>query len=333
MTTKVDQNTADQNTMQPRLRALATNPILIATVLAALLIIIGELVSPGFGRPGQIVSMLQVSSFLGIIAIGQTIVILSGGEGIDLSVGKVATFAAIIASRTMQGDNANLVKGIALALVVAAIIGLVNGLGVTMLGIPPFVMTLGMLGVVHGLIMVYTRGVADGRAAPALVSLVGGNVAFGIPGVLFLWLALAILVTWMLRRTKPGWSLYAVGTNRRAAELSGVRVRRTVIGAYIASSVFAAIGGIIMVGYTQTVFLNLADQLTLPSIAAVVIGGTLIAGGVGGYIGSAIGSVVLTVLTSLLTTLRMAESTRTVTSGVVLVALLALYGRGKRLRS
>lgn len=320
-------------TTRPTLKALARNPILIATVLAGLLIIIGEIVSPGFGRPGQIVSMLQVASFLGIIAIGQTIVILSGGEGIDLSVGKVATFAAIIASRTMQGDNANLLRGVLIALAVAAVIGLVNGLGITMLGIPPFVMTLGMLGVVHGLIMVYTRGVADGRAAPGLVSLVGGNVFAGIPGVLFLWLGLTVLVTWMLRRTKPGWQLYAVGTNRRAAELSGVRVKRTVIGAYVAAAIFAALGGIVMVGYTQTVFLNLADQLTLPSVAAVIIGGTLIAGGVGGYVGSAIGSVVLTVLTSLLTTLRMAESSRTVISGVVLIVLLAMYGRGKRLRS
>lgn len=309
------------------------NPIVIAAGLAIALIAIGQVISPGFGSYGQIISMLRVASFLGIIAIGQTIVIISGGEGIDLSVGKVATFAAIVASRTMMGDNANMLKGILLALGAAAVIGLVNGLAIVYLHIPPFVMTLGMLGVVHGLILAYTGGVADGRAAPALTALVNGQVFAGIPGVLFVWAALAIGVTWLLRRTKAGWDLYAVGTNRTAAQLSGIRVNRTVIGAYVASAVFAGLGGIFMVGYTQTVFLNLADNLTLPTIAAVIIGGTLISGGYGTYIGSAIGAVVLTVLTSLLTTLRMPESSRTVVNGVVLVALLALYGRGRRLRS
>ncbi|HZK04984.1 MAG TPA: ABC transporter permease, partial [Actinomycetaceae bacterium] len=273
------------------------------------------------------------ASFLGFIAVGQTIVILSGGAGIDLSVGKVATFAAIIASRTMQGDNANAVEGIVLALLAAAAIGLFNGLGVVYLRITPFVMTLGMMGVVHGLILAYTRGVADGRAAPGLVSLVNGRLFANLPGVLLIWVVVAVLVTLLLRRTKPGWDLYAVGTNPQAAALSGVRVNRTVVGAYVASAFFAALGGIFMVGYTQTVFLNLADDLAMPSIAAVIIGGTLLSGGVGGYLGSAIGAIVLTVLTNLLTTLRIEEASRIVINGVVLIVLLAIYGRGRKLRS
>lgn len=317
----------------PTWRALIKNPIIIAGVLAIVLVIVGEIFSPGFGSYDQIMAMLRTASFLGFIAVGQTIVILSGGEGIDLSVGKVATFGAIIASRTMHGDNSQFLKGVALALVVAAGIGLVNGLGIVGLRIPPFVMTLGMLGVVHGLILVYTGGYADGRAAPFLVELVNGRLLFGIPGVIFLWILVAAGVTFLLRRTEFGWNLYAVGTNREAAKLSGVRVGRTVILAYVASAVFAALGGIFMVGYTQTVFLSLADNLTLPSIAAVIIGGTLISGGVGTYLGSAIGAVVLTVLTNLLTSLRMAESSRTVVQGIVLIILLALYGRGRKLRS
>lgn len=322
-----------QSVVTARLASAARNPIVIAGFLAVLLVVVGDLISPGFGSYGQVVSMLRLSSFLGLIAIGQTIVILSGGEGIDMSVGKVATFAAIVASRTMQGDDANFLSGILLALLVAGAIGLVNGIGVTYLRIPPFVMTLGMMGVVHGLILAYTQGVADGRAAPLLVSVVSGQLFAGIPGVLVLWLLLTIGVTLLLRRTKPGWHLYAVGTNRRAAALSGIRVTRTVIGAYVASALFAALGGILMVGYTQTVFLNLADNMTLPSIAAVIIGGTLISGGVGGYVGSALGAIVLTVLTNLLTTLNMDSSTRTVINGAILIALLAVYGRGRRLRS
>lgn len=309
------------------------DPIVIAALIAVLLVVVGGILRPGFAAPGQIVDMLRVASFLGIIAIGQTIVVLSGGEGIDLSVGTVATLGAILASRTMAGDDAMIVPGVLLALGVAVLIGLVNGLGIVLLRIPPFVMTLGMLGVVGGLILVVTGGRADGRAAPALVSLVNGRDVLGLPGILVVWLVLGIAVTLVLRRTVFGARLYAIGTSREAARLSGVPVRRTTVSAYVLSSLFAALGGIAMVGYSQQVFLNLADDLTLPSIAAVVIGGTLVAGGVGGYLGSAIGAIVLTVLTSLLTTLAMPEWARTVVQGVVLIALLAVYGRQRRLRA
>lgn len=316
-----------------RVITVLRDPVVIATAIAIVLVVIGGLVKPGFASGDQIVNMLRVASFLGFIAIGQTLVILSGGEGIDLSVGTVATLGAILASRTMSGSDAMLVPGVLLALTVAAAIGLVNGLGIVFLKIPPFVMTLGMLGVVGGLILVVTGGVADGRAAPALVQLVNGRFLFGIPGILIVWAVLAILVTLLLRNTVFGRQLYAVGASREAARLSGVPVRRVLLSTYVLSSVFAALGGIAMVGYSQQVFLNLANDLTLPSIAAVIIGGTLVAGGVGGYLGSAVGAIVLTVLTSLLTTLNMPEWARIVMQGIVLIALLTVYGRQRRLRA
>ncbi|SDR66228.1 ABC transporter permease [Agrococcus carbonis] len=316
-----------------RAARLLRDPVVIAALIAVLLVVIGGVLKPGFAAPDQIVNMLRVASFLGIIAIGQTIVVLSGGEGIDLSVGVTATLAAILASRTMNGSDALLVPGVLLAIGVAALIGLTNGLGIVLLRIPPFVMTLGMLGVVSGLVLVVTGGVADGRAAPALVQLVNGRDVLGVPGILLVWAVLAVLVTLLLRRTTFGAQLYAVGSSREASRLSGVPVGRTLVVAYVLCSVFAALGGIAMVGYSQQVFLSLADDLTLPSIAAVIIGGTLVSGGVGGYLGSAIGAIVLTVLTSLLTTLSMPEWARTVVQGVVLIALLAVYGRQRRLRA
>lgn len=317
----------------PVVKTLITNPIIVASLVAIALLIAGQVVSPGFGAYGQIINMLRVASFLGIIALGQTIVILAGGEGIDLSVGSVATFAAIIGSRVMEGSDSNIVQGICIPLVVVAVVGLLSGLGIVYLKIPPFVMTLGMTGVVQGLILAYTGGNAGGRAAPALTNIVNGNLLFSIPGVLLIWVLLIVLVTFVLRRTTPGWSLYAVGTNRTAAGLSGVAVSRTVVGSYVASAVFAGIGGLLLLGYTESVFLNLANSYTLPSVAAVVIGGTMVSGGIGGYIGSAIGAVVLTVLTSLLTTMNLPDSNRTIINGVVLLALLALYGRQKKLRA
>lgn len=319
--------------MRQRLLRIARGPVVIAAVIAVGLVVIGGILRPGFADPEQVVSMLRIASFLGIIAIGQTIVVLSGGEGIDLSVGTVATLSAIIAARVMDGANAGALGGVLLAVGVAAAIGLVNGLGVVFLRIPPFVMTLGMMGVVSGLILVVTGGVADGRAAPVLIDLVSGRGVFGVPGIVLLWIGLTAAVVLLLRRTAYGWSLHAVGANREAARLSGVPVARTRVLAYVLCSAFAAIGGIAMLGYTQTVFLSLADGQMMPSIAAVIIGGTLVSGGVGGVLGTGVGAVVLTVLNSLLTTLTIPESTRTVVNGLVLIVLLAVYGRQRRLRA
>lgn len=312
---------------------LVRNPLVIAGTIAVLLVIVGQLISPGFGSYGQIVSMLRVASFLGIIAIGQTIVILSGRAGIDLSVGAVATFGAIIGARIMQGDNANLLAGILVPIAVGGTIGAVNAAGILWLRIPPFVMTLGMMGVVGGAILAYTGGVAAGRSAPFLTSLVNDRWLLNAPGVIYVWIVLTVLVTIVLRRTSAGWHLYAVGAGLPAARLSGVPVQRTVLGAYVASGAFAAVGGLMLLGYTESVFLNLANNYTLPSVAAVIIGGTLASGGIGGYVGSAIGAVVLTVLTSLLTTMNMPESWRIIINGVVLLVLLAAYGRQRRLRA
>ncbi len=323
----------DSTTRNHTWMGVLRNPALIAAIITIVLIVVGQIVSPGFGSYGQVTSMLRVASFLGFIAIGQTIVILTGGDGIDLSVGKVATFAAIIASKLMDGTDQGLFFAILIPLAVGAALGLVNGLGILWLRIPPFVMTLGMMGVVQGLILVYTQGKAGGRSAPALTALVNGRWLFNLPGVLFLWIITIVLVTLLLRRTSIGWAIYAVGANRTAARLSGIPVTRTVLFAYAASGFFAAVGGIMLLGYTETVFLNLADDYTLRSVAAVVIGGTIVSGGIGGYVGSAVGAVLLTVLSSFLTTINMPESGRIVINGLVLIILLAAYGRQRKLRA
>jgi ribose transport system permease protein len=124
------------------------HPAGIAALIAVAMFVVGELVSPGFAGYGQILNVLRVAAFLGIVAAGQTLVIVSGGEGVDLSVGKVATFAAIIAARTIDGSNELLLPGLALALGACAVVGLMNGVGVAYLRIPPLVMTLGMVAVV-----------------------------------------------------------------------------------------------------------------------------------------------------------------------------------------
>lgn len=315
---------------------LTAHPVVLAGAVAVALWAAAAVISPGFASYGQVLNLLMLSSFLGVIAIGQTIVILSGAGGIDLSVGAVATLAAIVASRVMLGSDANLAAGIVAALAAGACVGLVNGLGVTLFRVPPLVMTLGMIGVVQGAIRLYTGGQPKGSVSPALRRLVVGDAFLGVPGVLVLWVVLTVAVLWLLRRSTFGWRLYTLGANRTTASMSGVRVPRMLVGVYTLSGLFAGVGGLLLLGYTQSVFLRLADSYMLPSIAAVVIGGTALIGGVGGYLGTAVGAVLLTVLESFLDILQLGESgsdaPRQIIYGAVLLVVLSVYGRGRRLR-
>jgi ribose transport system permease protein len=220
-----------------------------------------------------------------------------------------------------------------IALLVGLSIGALNGLGVTLLRIPPLVMTLAMSGVVQGLILGVTQGNIIGSATPLMISLVSSPSVLGIPGVILIWLLLGVVMWFLLERTAYGKQLFAIGVNRLTARLSGVRVPIVLVITYALSGMLSALGGFILLGYTQNVFLNLGASYTLPSVAAVVVGGTLLAGGQGGYLGTMAGTLVLTILTSLLTTLLLPESARQIVYGITLLLMLSAYGRQSKLRS
>jgi ribose transport system permease protein len=313
-----------------RLRGL--NPVAIALGLAVVLFFVGGVVQPGFASYDQAMNILRLAAFLGIVAAGQTLVIISGGEGIDLSVGAVITLGAILVFRVGDGQNSQALLALAVALGVGLAVGAVNGLGITLLKIPPLVMTLGMTGVVQGLILVVTQGRVNGAVPPVLSGLVSGSPVFGLPGVVFLWLLLGGAMWLVLWRTGYGRRLFAVGVNRTTAKLSGVRVPLVVVLTYALSGMLAALGGAVLLGYTEQVFLSLGNPYTLPSVAAVVVGGTLLAGGVGSYTGTMAGALLLTMITSLLTALNMPEAGRQIVYGAILLLLLSLYGRQKALR-
>ena len=314
-------------------KRLHLSPPAIALILALGLFVLGGIVRPGFASYPLAINILRLAAFLGIVAAGQTLVIIGGGEGIDLSVGAVVTLGAILVYRVSNGSDSMMLPALALALAVGAAIGLVNGFGVTLLRIPPLVMTLGMAGVVQGLILVVTQGVLNGGTAPLNSLLVSNSLAFGIPGVVLVWILIGVLLWMLLERTRYGKQLFAIGVNRSSARLSGVHVPAVLVLTYALSGMLAALGGFVLLGYIQRVFLNLGDTYTLPSVAAVVVGGTLLAGGEGGYLGTMAGALVLTILTSLLTTLQLPESTREVVYGITLLLLLSAYGRQRRLRS
>jgi ribose transport system permease protein len=290
------------------------------------------MIRPGFASYEQGINIIRLSAFLGIIAAGQTLVIISGGEGIDLSVGAVVTLGAILVFRIVDRQNSLVLPALAVALAAGAGIGLVNGLGITALHVPPLVMTLGMTGVVEGLILVVTQGQLEGGPAPIMTRLIAQPLILAIPGVVFFWALLALAMWLLLERSVYGKRLFAVGVNRTTSRLSGVRVPLVLVATYALSGLLAALGGFMVLGFTQNVFLNLGTRYLFPSIAAVVVGGTVLAGGKGSYFGTMSGALVLTLLTSLITTMQLPEATRLIVLGVTLLLLMSVYGRQRGLR-
>lgn len=307
-------------------------PPLIALLLAIALFFAGGFINPDFINATQAINIVRLAAFLGIIAAGQTLVIISGGEGIDLSVGAVVTLAAILTFRITGGDNNLIGVGLLASLSAGFIVGLLNGIGIALLHIPPLVMTLGMTGVVSGTILVVTQGEMLG-ATPALMSTyIAKPLIFGIPGVIIIWVALGVVMWLLMERTTYGKHLFAIGVNRTAARLSGVRVERVVIITYTLAGLLAALGGFMLLGFAQTVLLNLGDPYRFPSIAAVVVGGTMLTGGKGSYWGTMSGALVLTLIDSLLRAMGLAEAYQLIVFGGLLVLLIAVYGREINLR-
>ncbi|MCW5715905.1 MAG: ABC transporter permease [Bauldia sp.] len=312
--------------------ALIRNPLVLAFLSILVILAAGEIISPGFARGDQISKLLTVSAILGIVAAGQCLVVIGGREGIDLSVGVMISLGAVLAGNVMSGSNGAIAPAFLVAGGATFLIGIVNGLGVTFLRIPPLVMTLGMTGVVQGGLTVITRGIPSGNAAPALMSFVNEPLFLGLPGILFIWALIGVLMWFLLRRTDLGYAIYAMGSNERAATLVGVPVRFIRVLLYGLSGLFAGITGVLVIGYTGNSFVSVGDQYMLLSIIAVVIGGVSLNGGTGNYFGVMLGAIALTLLQSVLTTLQLESWGRQLTFGVVLVLLMLLYGRSKRQR-
>ena len=262
---------------------------------------------------------------LAILAGCQTLAMLTGG--IDLSVGAIASAAAFLVA-TLVGDL-GLPVAIAIALVAAGLVGLVNGIGVGVFRVHPLIMTLGMGLVVLGLANVWqVQRVQTGAGVPPELRSIGSNLFLQvIPYSLIVFVPVALLILFGLRRTGYGRLLYAIGDNPIAARLSGARAWQVIIVLYVISALLAAIAGFLIAGFTNVVSVTLADSYVLPSVAAAVIGGTSIMGGRGGFGGTIVGALILTVISSLLQSLGYPEAVRQILFGAIIVAVAAAYTR------
>jgi ribose transport system permease protein len=267
-------------------------------------------------------SLVVLGAFLAVLALGQGAVILSGG--LDLSVPWTIGFCGILAAGLIQGSNAATFWAVPLALGVGALIGLVNGVGVASLGLPPIVMTLATNGVLQGAALLYSNGTPAGFASPALRWLMTGSLARVTPLVGLMAIFILFGIT-LLGRTVFGRWVYAVGNSPRASFLSGVGVKSTTIGVYILSGFCAGLVGVLLTGFSGQASLGMGDDFLLPSIAVVIVGGTLITGGRGNYVGMLGGVLLLTALQTLLAGTTLPHAVRDIIYGaVVLVSVLAL---------
>ncbi len=304
---------------------LRERSILVLALLLAALVGFIALIRPGTVTPEWVANTLLFAVPLGLMAGGETLLLLTGG--IDLSIASVATGAAYLISSNAAPLGATV--AVLLGLAVGLVVGVLNGIGVAVFRVQPLVMTLGTGLMTEGVLVVYSQKIIgqEQLVPPAVVAL-GSSKLFGLlPYDLFLWLPFALLLILGLRRSGFGRLLYAVGDNAAACRLAGVRVWRVLLAAYAACGLLSAVAGIVLVGTTNAADLSLANVYLLPAIAAAIIGGTSIFGGRGGYGGTIVGTLILTVLDSLLTLLNAPEPAKQILYGAVILVLAAAHTR------
>jgi len=300
--------------------------LVIASAIIVALIVVTDIRHPGFASVDSLRDQLRLASFLGVAAAAQTILILTGG--IDISIAWNLNFSAILMTQiaSAHNDAGSVIPAIGAALGAATAIGLLNGLGVAFLRIPPLVMTLGTNTALIGLTLVYTNGTPQGTSPRFISQAVNGRV-LGIPWAVIVWLVVSVAMIFLLKRTVFGRHLYAIGNNARAAYLSGVPVRGVLVAAYVVAGFLAGITGLLLTGYSNQSYLRMGDPFVLPAIAAVVIGGTSILGGSGGYIGTILGAIIVRLLLSVLSVENRGQADQEILFGAVVLLMLLLYGR------
>jgi len=322
--------TAEAREDRPRRSVAVRNlfrdqPVIPLTVLLAALVVLIELADPGIVNPNWVSVVVRQSVPLAILAGCQVLTMLTGG--IDLSVGAIASMAGFVTATLV--NSWGLPAAIAVPLAVAALAGLITGIGVGVFRVHPLIMTLGISFVVLGLSNVWQlQMVQTGAGVPPALRTLGSGMFLGVvPLSLLVFVPVMLLIILGLRRTGYGRLLYAIGDNPVAARLSGARGWQVLIVLYVISALLAGIAGLLLSGLTNTASVSLADSSVLPSIAAAVIGGTSIMGGRGGYGGAIIGALILTVVSALLTVLGLPEASRQVVFGSIIVVVAAAYTR------
>lgn len=305
------------------LAVLRSRPFLTFAVVVAVWIV-ASIFTRGFGAYGHLRYLVELAAVIGLVAAGQTFVVIAGG--IDLSVAAIVTVSAVgLPLLGWQADPTGL-SAVLLVLAMTTGIGLVNGLGVAFLRVHPMIMTLAMATFLQGLLIILAGGSAVSVQNP-LVSWLGNARPLGIPAGVLLWIVVSAVVLALMHATPFGARVFALGANQRAAELSGVPIPATTISVYGISGFTAGLAGVLVLGMNGQGYVGIGDPYLLASIAAVVLGGTSILGGLGTYAGTMPGAILLVTITALITVVNASPGWRSILFGSLILGLLLLSGR------
>lgn len=314
--------TTKQQTQRPRTsagRSFRLGQTGVVWLLLVLAVPASRLVSSQFPSTGQVRDILVLGSFLAIVAFGQGLVVLSGG--LDLSLSAIITTSGVLVAAHVQ-NGGSFATGALLALLVSTVIGAASGIGVAYLRIPPFVMTVAVGSVVSGGLLGLNRSNPSRPAPDQLQNFFGGS-SLGVSNIIWFFVVFVVLATIVQQRTTFGRRVYLVGNGELVARMSGVPVRAVTASVYAVAGACYGIAGMMLVGYSSGANLTLGSDYLLPSIAAVVVGGTAISGGRGNYLGVVGGSLLLTTVAIDISATSLDQGWKNVLYGaIVLIALL-----------
>lgn len=289
-------------------------------VLAAVMYLVSIVRAPAFFSGGKIISVFVLASFLGVLGLAQMIVLLVGG--VDLSLPWTMNMSAILIA-FLPHSGSEFIFALIVALGSGVAVGVLNGIGVAFIGIPPIIMTLGMNGLVQGAIDVLTHGQGFLNAPRAMRDLGSGSI-LGLPTLVVVWVIVAVVAVFLLSRSSGAAKLYAIGNSSEVSRLSGISVRRVLLGAYMVDGLLAAFGGILLGGYIGQSYLGMGNPYLFTSVAAAVVGGVSIYGGGGSYLGVIGGALTLTASGYLFAAFGLGAAASDVAFGVLVVVIVAL---------
>lgn len=295
-------------------------------IALALTLLAIAIIKPALIMPEQWPILLRQAAPLGMLAIGQTILLI--GRGFDMSVGGVVGMVNVLAAGSLAQQYGS-GPVIVVCLLFGIVVGFANGAMVAIGRISPLVATLGMGFVLTGAMLIYTGGAPSGHIPEGIRALSRGR-AFGVPYAVLIWLLASAVVGVALQKTWFGRHVYAIGSSPGAAVYLGINTAAIQIGSYVVSSICAVVGGLLLAGFVGIGTLGVGQDLMMSSFAAAVIGGTLLVGGTGGVLGTVGGVILLTTLTALLTGAGAGAPGSLVTQGLVLLGAAALFKESKR---
>lgn len=297
---------------------------LIVIFLAVVLVLC--IVSPTFRIPRNLLNVWKQAAVNGILAMGMMIVVLTGG--IDLSMGSVVGVAGVCAALYAHPGQYPLIVPILVALLAGGFIGLCNGVGVSYGGLPPFIITLGTMSVARGLALVISGGVPVINLSEGFINLATGSL-FGIPLLSYYLIVVVLIMAFILNQTVFGRHVYLIGGNSTAARVSGISVKRSLIGVYTIAGMLSGLGGLLMASRTNQGNPTMGQSYEMDAVTAVVIGGVSMSGGSGKWYGVMIGALMLAVIENGLTIFSVDPNWKQIVKGLIIIGAVLMDVKSK----